>query len=74
MNQSLLYEALGIGLMALVVGVIVHSVSMKIKKHDMNDMTVYAIHLFVIGILVHLIFQYAGINKWYCTNGTACRV
>ena len=74
MNQSLLYEALGIGLMALVVGVIVHSVSMKIKKHDMNDMSVYAIHLFIIGVLVHLIFQYAGINKWYCTNGLACKV
>jgi len=37
-------------------------------------MTVYAIHLFIIGVLVHLIFQYAGINKWYCTNGLACKV
>lgn len=74
MNQSLLSEALVVGLMSLVVGVIVHSVSMKLKKHNMNDMTVYALHLFVIGILVHLIFQYAGINKWYCTNGIACKV
>jgi uncharacterized membrane protein HdeD (DUF308 family) len=74
MNQSLLSEALVIGVMALIVGVIVHSVSMKLKKHDMNNMKVYAIHLFIIGILVHLIFQYAGINKWYCTNGLACKV
>jgi hypothetical protein len=74
MNQGLIFEALAVGVMALVVGVIVHAVSMKVKDHDMNDMTVYAIHLFVIGVLVHMIFQYAGINKWYCTNGIACRV
>lgn len=74
MNQNLLSEALAVGVMALIIGVIVHSVSMKLKKHDMNDMTVYAIHLFVIGVLIHLLCQYAGINKWYCTNGMACRV
>ena len=73
MNKSLISETLAIGVMTLVVGVIVHAVSMKIKEHDMNDMTIYAIHLFVIGVLVHLICQYSGINKWYCTNGVACQ-
>ncbi len=71
--NNLATEALAIGVMTLVVGVIVHAVSMKIKDHDMNDMTIYAIHLFVIGVLVHLICQYSGINKWYCTNGIACK-
>ena len=73
MSQSLATEAIAIGVMTLIVGVIVHAVSMKLKEHDMNDMTIYAIHLFAIGVLVHLICQYAGINKWYCTNGIACR-
>jgi hypothetical protein len=71
--NNLATEALAIGVMTLVVGVIVHALSMKIKVHDMNDMTIYAIHLFVIGVLVYLICQYAGINKWYCTNGIACK-
>lgn len=73
MNQSLASEAVAVGVMTLIIGVVVHAVSMKLKEHDMNDMTIYAIHLFVIGILVHLICQYTGINKWYCNNGVACR-
>ena len=68
MSQTLLFEAVAVGLMALVVGVVVHEVLMKVKEHDMNNMKIYAIHLFVIGVSIYLICQYTGINKLYCTN------
>jgi len=73
MNQNLIIEALVVGLITLVIGVAVHGVYSQIMKHDMNNMTIYAFHLFVIGALVHLVCQYAGLNKWYCINGVACK-
>lgn len=26
----------------------------------------------IIGILVHLLCEYSGVNKWYCHSGNAC--
>ena len=41
-------------------------------KHDMNDNIVLASHFFIAGVVVHLLCEYFGINKWYCKNGLAC--
>lgn len=30
------------------------------------------ITLFLTGFLLHLLSEFSGINKWYCTNGFAC--
>jgi uncharacterized membrane protein YiaA len=73
MNQNLIIESLIVGFIALVIGITVHGLYVQVKEHDMNNMSVYAIHLFVVGVLIHLVCQYAGINKWYCTNGVACK-
>ncbi len=29
--------------------------------------------VFLAGFLVHLVREFSGINRWYCTNGNACR-
>ena len=28
---------------------------------------------FLLGVIVHLLFEYIGANKWYCKNGNACK-
>jgi len=33
----------------------------------------YYITTFFIGVATHLAFEYAGANKWYCTNGNVCK-
>jgi amino acid permease len=72
--NSVAFEALIVGLLVIVIGMVLHYISLKVYgEHDLNDMKVFAIHLFVIGIITHLLCEYTGINKWYCTNGVACK-
>ena len=29
--------------------------------------------VFLAGFLVHILCEFSGINRWYCTHGNACR-
>jgi hypothetical protein len=33
----------------------------------------YYVSTFAIGVLVHLVCEFSGVNKLYCSNGYACR-
>lgn len=67
-------ELLGVVVIVVLVGVVLHLVSLKLYgAHNMNDMKVYGVHLVVIAIVAHLICELTGINHWYCKNGVACR-
>ena len=71
---EVLKEGLSVGILTIIVGVVLHMVSLKFYgPHDLNDMKMFAVHLFFIGMLAHIICEYTGINKWYCSNGVACR-
>lgn len=72
MTKKLLTEALLVGVALVVVGMVMHLVISKVHPHDMNNNVVLATHFFVAGVIVHLLSEYTGINKWYCNNGVAC--
>jgi endonuclease V-like protein UPF0215 family len=55
--QTVMFEAIVIGVMNLV---FFYSLSMSIK----NPM----ILLFISGALIHIVFEYLGLNEWWCKS------
>jgi len=79
MVNKLLVEALVVGISTVVVGSLVgYGVSFLVKSDlprvckDWNKFYVMEISLFLTGVLVHILAEYTGINRWYCSNGVAC--
>ena len=70
---EVLFEALIVGIALTIVGMVLHKGTAHFYKHDMNDSNILAIHFFIAGALIHLLCEYSGVNKWYCSNGFACR-
>ena len=45
----------------------------KTKKGEyFNKYYVMELSLFLTGVIAHLVFEYTGLNKWYCKKGYAC--
>ena len=65
MTGKILKEALVVGVVLTIVGMILHLLTKHFMKHDMNDNSILALHFFVAGFVVHLLFEYSGVNK--CT-------
>ena len=61
MYTKLLSEAIFVGIVLVIVGKFTLGKNIDMKK------------LFFTGVLVHLICEVVGLNKWYCRNGVACR-
>jgi hypothetical protein len=71
LNQ-LLIEALAVGVMTLVVGKV--SAILVAEVFRMSGIsTPYGTEIILIttGVLIHLMCEFSGINKWYITNGVA---
>ena len=67
MSMKLLIEAFVVGIVMVVVGGIVKNVNFQWKTYNIE------ITLFLTGVFAHLLFEFTGFNKWYCTNGFACK-
>lgn len=77
----LLIEAIVVGIMTVIVGTLAANI-IRNYVEDKSELPVvckswnknYAMEksLFLTGFMVHLICQFTGINKWYCSNGLAC--
>ena len=76
---QLLGEAIAVGIVVVIVGLIVSSFIGMFHKQtkkacqDWNKNHIMEISLFLIGALTHLVCEFTGVNKWYCKNGNACK-
>ena len=73
--MKLLVESIVVGVITVAIGTIVGVVLDKLVKvsKKINKKYVTFICLFFTGLLIHLICEFTGINKWYCKNGNACK-
>ena len=74
MNQSVLKEAIVVGIATVIIGQFVGFTLSKVMKTVRNKRYIMIWSLFFTGILIHLLCEYFGINKWYCKNGSACNL
>ena len=75
--MSLLIEALVVGIMTAILGFIISTLFMMLNKDF--SFKKYSFwwqvlgSFFVTGVIIHLVCDGTGINKWYCKNGNACK-
>jgi len=70
--NKLLIEALAVGVMTLVVGKVSTILVAEVFRMS-GIITPYGTEIVLIttGVLIHLMCEFSGINKWYITNGVA---
>ena len=78
--QTLLIEAVIVGVLVVVIGTVVGffvgraaSVDLPTVCKRWNKNHVMEISLFLTGVITHILCEVSGLNKWYCKNGRACK-
>jgi hypothetical protein len=76
--MDILIEAIAVGIAISIIGFVISLVIMYIEdKHfTFAKFTFWKsvlISYFITGFAGHLIFQYIGLNRYYCKYGVACR-
>ena len=67
-------EAIIIGLGTALIGAISFFLLKSISfTADLNQWPTLFGYLFVVGVIIHVICEIAGVNHWYCSNGAACQ-
>lgn len=69
MRITVLIEAIVVGIMCIVLGLLLQLIILRIKQGEYGSLILF---LFVLGFLIHLLCELTGINTWYCKNGSAC--
>lgn len=73
-----LVEALIVGIATAIVGFIISTLFMYIRDRSFRlenykFWPYVLLSYFLTGVVIHIMFEMFGGNKWYCTNGFACR-
>ena len=75
MFVQLFIEAFVVGISVVIVGTIISLILKLIIKSDLpkecenwNKYYVMEITLFLIGFLLHILYEALGLNKWYCVE------
>lgn len=78
MNKILLKEALLVGLVTALFGIVISTLFMLPSKNfTFKKYTFWPqvmLSFFMTGFLLHIIFEKTGANKWYCKHGNACKL
>tara|TARA_Y100000590_G_scaffold102264_1_gene116217 strand:+ start:240 stop:482 length:243 start_codon:yes stop_codon:yes gene_type:complete len=77
--NKLFKEAVFVGFFLVIIGTIVGFIVSKFNTNKMpqvckswNKNYIMEICLFLTGFIGHYLFEYMGLNKWYCKHGRAC--
>lgn len=77
MTGKLIVEALAVGLVSAVVGMIIATALMFTSKNFKLSQYHFwprvAFSYFITGFVIHLGMEAFGANRWYCKNGVACK-
>lgn len=68
---SLVSESIIVGTISLIVGTIIFNMSInKYNKDDKNcsKPTGIKFAFFITGVLIHLLLEFGGFNRWYCNK------
>ena len=78
--KELIMESAFVGIILVLVATVVSKmfgkdVEKKLppKLRDWNKDHVMEKSLFVSGFMIHILFEFSGVNKWYCKHGSACK-
>ena len=66
-------EVLVVGIMTVIIGLIISYITMGEKAKKFNHWERVALSFFLTGLIIHLLCELTGLNKWYCKNGQACK-
>ena len=77
MSIKFVVEAFIVGISSLLMGLLIHYVLGHHAQHANSptmkkEMIQLGILLFLTGVFLHLFYEIANMNKWYCKNGNAC--
>jgi len=78
--KQLIIEGCVVGIVLFIIGIIITNLFKFIYNNNLpdiyknwNENYIMEINLFLIGFIAHMLFEMIGANKWYCSNGYACR-
>jgi len=80
MDFQILFEAIFIGVLLTVVGLLISYLYLRLVKKTNNRICLEIFNnealiqlLFLSGFILHLLCEFTSINTWYCKYGNACK-